>query len=319
MQGRDFAGGMGYRWGFQNQEVDNELSGDGNAVNYSYRIHDPRIARFSAVDPLTSSYPWNSTYAFSENRVVSAIELEGLEAWDLNGDKGTVFGPYKNQESAEKAASDPGTCIILKQVTVRVPQISTRSYGGDGSGSAWDRTLYSLNKINEINPVAQLWDLGSYAYSGTDRFGNVMSQSDAYWKTTSIIPLPVGKILNSSVKTLGMLSAGKNINTAIRVSNVSNITIPGGTNVVYRGFNKTGVVEYIGITRRSPSIRFGEHLSSASTKSLLRYEVVPGAVNLSRTEARIWEQSLINEHGLDNLLNMRNSIAPKYWLQHGIK
>jgi hypothetical protein len=31
------------------------------------------------VDPLFKSFPWNSSYAFSENRVVDAIELEGLE------------------------------------------------------------------------------------------------------------------------------------------------------------------------------------------------------------------------------------------------
>lgn len=42
-------------------------------------MHDPRVGRFFAVDPLAADYPWNSTYAFSENRVIDAIELEGLE------------------------------------------------------------------------------------------------------------------------------------------------------------------------------------------------------------------------------------------------
>jgi RHS repeat-associated protein len=92
-----------------------------------------------------------------------------------------------------------------------------------------------------------------------------------------------------------------------------------GTNVVYQGFNKAGVVEYVGITGRDAAVRFGEHLSSGTAKSLLRYEVVPGATNLSRTGARVWEQTLINQHGLNNLLNVRNSIAPKYWFQYGIK
>jgi len=31
------------------------------------------------VDPLTGSYPWNSPYAFSENRVIDGVELEGKE------------------------------------------------------------------------------------------------------------------------------------------------------------------------------------------------------------------------------------------------
>ncbi|MCF6133556.1 hypothetical protein [Flavobacterium wongokense] len=42
-------------------------------------MHDPRIGRFFAVDPLFKKYPHNSTYAFSENRVIDGIELEGAE------------------------------------------------------------------------------------------------------------------------------------------------------------------------------------------------------------------------------------------------
>jgi len=59
--------------------MDNEIKGNGNSINYKYRMHDPRIGRFFAVDPLAAEYPYNSTYAFSENRVIDCIELEGLE------------------------------------------------------------------------------------------------------------------------------------------------------------------------------------------------------------------------------------------------
>ncbi|MCT4582028.1 MAG: DUF1990 domain-containing protein [Flavobacteriales bacterium] len=41
----------------------------------------PRLGRFFAVDPLAIEFPWNSPYAFSENRVVDGVELEGLE-WE---------------------------------------------------------------------------------------------------------------------------------------------------------------------------------------------------------------------------------------------
>jgi hypothetical protein len=43
-----------------------------------------------------------------------------------------------------------------------------------------------------------------------------------------------------------------------------------------------------------------------------------GASGLNRIQARIWEQNLINEHGLDNLLNIRNSIAQQYWQLFGV-
>jgi RHS repeat-associated protein len=72
------------RYLYQGQEMDDEVKGDGNSVNFSFRMHDPRLGRFFVVDPLASKYPYNSQYAFSENRVLDGIELEGLE-WESVG------------------------------------------------------------------------------------------------------------------------------------------------------------------------------------------------------------------------------------------
>ncbi|MCH2229144.1 MAG: hypothetical protein MK105_02275, partial [Crocinitomicaceae bacterium] len=69
-----------YRYGFQGQEKDNEVyDSDGSSVNYKYRMYNSRVARFFKVDPLAHQFPWNSQYAFSENRVIDGVELEGLE------------------------------------------------------------------------------------------------------------------------------------------------------------------------------------------------------------------------------------------------
>ena len=78
MPGRSYEAGD-YRFGFQGQEQDDEVKGTGNSVNYKYRVHDPRLGRFLSIDPLAPDYPWNSPYAFSENRVIDGVELEGLE------------------------------------------------------------------------------------------------------------------------------------------------------------------------------------------------------------------------------------------------
>ncbi|WP_235819434.1 SH3 domain-containing protein [Flavobacterium oreochromis] len=48
-------------------------------MNYTFRMHDPRVGRFFARDPLSFNFPWNSPYAFSENRVMDGRELEGSE------------------------------------------------------------------------------------------------------------------------------------------------------------------------------------------------------------------------------------------------
>ena len=83
-----------YRYGFQGQEKDDDVKGEGNSLNYKHRMHDPRIGRFFAVDPLAKKYAYNSVYAFSENVVISHLELEGLEKISATGyliQKGDTF------------------------------------------------------------------------------------------------------------------------------------------------------------------------------------------------------------------------------------
>jgi hypothetical protein len=76
---RHYVASDGYRFGFQGQEGDDEWNGEGSMLAFKYRIHDARLGRFLSVDPLSDSYPSNSCYAFSENRVIDGVELEGLE------------------------------------------------------------------------------------------------------------------------------------------------------------------------------------------------------------------------------------------------
>ena len=73
-----------YRYGFQGQERDDEIKGTGNSYSFKYRMHDPRLGRFLSIDPLARDYPHNSPYAFSENRVIDAFELEGLEQVEIH-------------------------------------------------------------------------------------------------------------------------------------------------------------------------------------------------------------------------------------------
>jgi len=62
---------------YQGQEISKELGY--NMLEFKYRHYDPAIGRFVAVDPLASKYPYNSTYAFQENKLGLGVELEGLE------------------------------------------------------------------------------------------------------------------------------------------------------------------------------------------------------------------------------------------------
>jgi RHS repeat-associated protein len=81
LEGREYtlSGAGDYRYGFQGQEMDDEVKGKGNSVNYKYRMHDPRVGRFFAIDPLINKYPWYTPYSFSGNKVINSVEIEGQE------------------------------------------------------------------------------------------------------------------------------------------------------------------------------------------------------------------------------------------------
>lgn len=67
-----------------------------------------------------------------------------------------------------------------------------------------------------------------------------------------------------------------------------------GTNSVYVGRDEYGRIRYVGITQRDPVERFKEHLRSGTNRANLHYEVVSGTGHLSRIQALIIEQRLVN-------------------------
>ncbi len=94
-----------------------------------------------------------------------------------------------------------------------------------------------------------------------------------------------------------------------------------GAYSVYQGLDAAGKTRYVGITSRDATVRFAEHAAAGGQKGTLFFETQ--ATGLSKSAARVMEQNLINQYGLQKngglLLNKINSIAPKYWWQYGIK
>lgn len=92
-----------YRYGFQEQEKDDEIKGAGNSVNYKHRMEDPRLGRFFAVDPLVKKFPFWAPYAFSANMPIQFRELEGLEIGvDNRMEKIIVQQTFPDNEQAQK-------------------------------------------------------------------------------------------------------------------------------------------------------------------------------------------------------------------------
>ncbi len=167
-----------YRYGFQGQEMDDEVKGEGNSLNYTFRMHDPRVGRFLSLDPLSAQYPHNSPYAFAENRVIDGTELEGLEFYD--SDEALIEIKYGINQIRVQNLSGPGRLMLSDPVYDKqgVPT-GERTWKGDVilgksisiSPQSTDsyNSLLSANQLRKtfagLQPGSQPSDLRSIAES----------------------------------------------------------------------------------------------------------------------------------------------------------
>src|SRR5690606_29264999 len=80
MPGRTFKPGGSYRFGFGGQEKSNEIKGEGNSYTAQSWEYDPRLVRRWNVDPLTSKFPWQTSYSAFDNNPISKTDPTGMEA-----------------------------------------------------------------------------------------------------------------------------------------------------------------------------------------------------------------------------------------------
>lgn len=87
LQGRNFtaSGGDGFRFGFQGQEMDDEVKGVKNSYTTEFRQYDPRIGRWLTIDPLFKNFPWQSPYVSYDNNPLVLTDKKGLSAENANG------------------------------------------------------------------------------------------------------------------------------------------------------------------------------------------------------------------------------------------
>ncbi|MCB0482721.1 MAG: hypothetical protein KDC83_14930 [Flavobacteriales bacterium] len=71
-----------YKFGFNGKEIDDEVKGARNTINFEYRVYDPRLGRFFSTDLLTFNYPFWSPYEFAGNDPIRFVDILGLGPGD---------------------------------------------------------------------------------------------------------------------------------------------------------------------------------------------------------------------------------------------
>lgn len=116
---------MPNQYKFQGQEWQDELGL--NIYFFKFRMSDPATGRFLQIDPLSPTYPHNSTYAFAENNVTNGTDLEGCElSFQLNGSRATlVAGPRTDTYTLQEVRS------IVAKKQAQEDKALGRILGGD--------------------------------------------------------------------------------------------------------------------------------------------------------------------------------------------
>jgi RHS repeat-associated protein len=116
---------------------------------FKWRNYQPDLGRFFNIDPLANSYAYSSPYGFSENDVVSSIELEGLERF-----KHTNYSPAQSRELVKqlKLFNEKANDYFDKQRIDAIDEIQRITEYGywhgfvDDNGKASD---YIIRKLKE--------------------------------------------------------------------------------------------------------------------------------------------------------------------------
>jgi RHS repeat-associated protein len=156
---------------FQGQEHQDEF--DLNWYQFKWRMHDPATGRFMTVDPLAEDYYYNSPYAFSENKVINGIELEGLEhlsihVYNVHQDGNRHTAKYQTTSNHKNVGDWKGTRTQSQYNVVGADGNVQKIYGGTTAAMDARNDGINISRYDTDFNFSESWD----SFTGTQRGKN---------------------------------------------------------------------------------------------------------------------------------------------------
>lgn len=279
-----------YRYGFQGQEKDDEIKGEGNSLNYTFRMHDPRVGRFFATDPLTKSYPFYSPYAFSGNRVIDMVELEGLEPKEIIDSNGKLTKPVmhllssafaynevrlKNttwisskspkltnaQKSFYFATNKPlATCFLNTVIFAESEKNKDKSY--------WiGLVAHEQKHQDDIHVQGAAGFYSRYAGEGMSGYRSITTEKEAYHIEDDLMPLLL-KYKNGEV--LKILNSKDNFTENEKSAQLGKIGADFRVNVILQGKIDENIKDIISLNEKIKGFEYEQKNKGKDNKYLIR-------------------------------------------------
>ncbi|OCA69168.1 hypothetical protein BBI01_18370 [Chryseobacterium artocarpi] len=135
-----------YQYKYQGQELQ-----ETGFYSFKWRNYMPDVGRFTTIDPLSEKYPYNSTYAFQENKLGMGIELEGLEL--LKNHTG-FFAINGNAMKVKRAPVSQRDGNGNPTFTAGDIGLSTSGYNPNGARMSSENTGLRLDSYRYEGPVS---------------------------------------------------------------------------------------------------------------------------------------------------------------------
>lgn len=189
-----FGKGTYKNYKFQEQELQ-----ETGFYSYKWRNYMPDIGRFFNIDPLSEMYAYQSHYNFSENRVIDAREIEGLEAAPLNDDNADSGASFDGMAYDGGVASTIAWSDGLKGAGIQ--EVALQGQASDKSNSSGSFGMADAARIGVgFVPIV---GSGLDIYEGI-RDGNwVQTVIGVGGLALDIATLGAGSIIKGGIKTIG--------------------------------------------------------------------------------------------------------------------
>lgn len=139
-----------------------------------------------------AQYPWNSPYAFAENRVIDGVDLEGLEFAKKTDENGQITGfEYVgyNTDGTPKAGTVPAGAYVKNDMLWVASMSTDKSY--------WSIRSYSLNDYGMVElPLTTEGSYGNFSSGGEIMYSVYNRSRNDQWGN----PYSVAALINSAIE-----------------------------------------------------------------------------------------------------------------------